>query len=281
MELISIGGLNCYEKCVITIAQQLGLVFALSFSTLWSETDFTYEEKFNLYSSKRIPANLKALGLKIDISSCDSPEQAAKLLDSAKNGAFVIIGMDAFYLPWSPVYHMAHFLHYFFIQKDETQLFTCFDPAYGKSNVRLPRSEIISHAFELRPAEQITETSLQSDARKDAETILQAHPQTRAKILTEMDDGYNPILLGKYIETFINNRYLYRHYLGMTPLTRDMQQLFHDDYFMEWKAIKNGLYKSSLLKKKEKIITEVKARFSCLIDKELEMAKQMTELPHL
>jgi len=276
MEIFFIEGLNCYTSCVISIAKHLGLPYEVSFYNLWSETSFIYDERFNLYYTKRMLENLETLGLKLDKVFCDTPEQVEKTLDSVKNLAFLIIGMDAYYLPWSPIYQLSHDKHYFILQKNNTDSFFCFDPSYGESNIQLPRREILLHAFEINIAEQVPDMSPHMAVKAEAQAIMHMHPNIQEKIFKEIESEKDLALVGRYIGAFIDNRCLYRYYLNKT-ISNKYARLFHDNYLMEWKAVKNGIFKASLLQKNAKIIGEVKSRFSRLIEKEIEMAEQMAE----
>ncbi|MGL5513356.1 MAG: hypothetical protein ACRDBM_09035, partial [Sporomusa sp.] len=73
----------------------------------------------------------------------------------------------------------------------------------------------------------------------------------------------------------INNRYLYRHYLNTAGVFVEMPGVFGDDYLMNWKIVKNGLYKASVIRIREKIMAEIKTRFERLIAEEMELAKKM------
>jgi len=278
MKLISFEGLNCYTSCVISIAKHFGLTYEMSFYNLWSETSFIYDDRFNLYYTKRMLENLETLGLKLDKVFCDTPELVKKTLDSVENSVFLIIGMDAYYLPWSPIYQLSHDSHYFIIQKDGTDSFPCFDPSYGEDNIQLPCGEIMSHAFEINIAEQVIQMSLDANGVTELQEILQMHSNIREKIFTEIEDERDLALTGRYIGAFIDNRCLYRNYLNELPSNGYVQQLFHNDYFMEWKAVKNGLFKASLLRNNAKIVCEVKSRLSRMIDREIDMAEKMAEI---
>ena len=48
-------------------------------------------------------------------------------------GNYIIIGMDACFIPWSPLYKLLHGPHYFIVQKGDAELHDCFDPTYGIS----------------------------------------------------------------------------------------------------------------------------------------------------
>lgn len=281
MNLIHFRGLNCYFNCVVSIAAYLGLNYEDSFATLWSETDFTYDRRHHAYSTKRMLANLEAMGVKLKGLGCDSQKEAEEVLSSCQEGEFIIVGMDAFCIPWSPIYQALHDPHYFFAQKEQPDSFFCFDPTYSKEYMRIMPDDIISHAYDIWRIEKVTEKPPHFGVIEEAQEIICNHPQTQEKLLFEINEcthekQKNAGSLAKYAAALINNRYLYKHYLQSSlPNADKYQQFFDKDFFLRWEAVKNGLYKASLIKNNESVIDEVCKLFNNLIDEEIAIAKQI------
>lgn len=282
MKLIHFQGLNCYFGCVISISAFFGLNYEDLFATLWSETDFTYDHHNHVYSTKRISANLEAMGAKLKDLSCTSEKELEEGLSLCPEGEFIIVGMDAFYIPWSPIYSALRDNHYFFAQREKANSFICFDPTYDKKYMNIMRDDIISHAYDIRLVEKAAQKPLQTGVLQEAQEIICNHPQLKEKLLFEINEcahdekRRNAGLLAKYIAALINNRYLFKHYLQNSPAGSDKyQQFFDKNLFSQWEAVKNGLYKTSLIKNNESVISEVCKAFSILIDEEIAIAKQI------
>lgn len=275
MDLIKFQGLNCYQCCVVSIAHHLGVSYPLAFSTLWSETDFLYEDYFQIYSSKRMVQNLEALGVRILSKPPEPQEQVRTRLSMLPVGALAVAGMDAFAIPWSPIYMLAHENHFFIIQKVADCAFSCFDPSYGEKDARMTCADFLPYIFDLRSADPMEKHPIRTTAIQEAKCVVQAHPGAMHKMVERIQSASAKeefLMVGRYIDAMIINRYLYRHYLDPAPLAGG---LWSDDYFLRWKSVKNGLFKASFIKEKTKIIAEVISRFQDLMNEELEMAAAM------
>jgi len=281
MNLIYFQGLNCYHVCVISLANHFGINYPDAFATLWSETDFRYDSYHQVYLTKRMLTNLEALGARVEALACPAPEDADRALSLFQEGEFMIVGMDAFYIPWDPFYQTFHGPHYFITQYAKTDRFLCFDPTYNKKNEQIDCQEITMHTFEICRMTKAAQKSLKTEAIHEAQEILHTHPNTHSVLLSQIHDCIggerkNMILLAKYIDAMINNRYLYRFFLEDQPLPYDENHLLlKDNFFLEWKAVKNGLYKASIKKNNEDIIHDVSDRFSHLIEKEITMSERI------
>ena len=281
MNPIHFQGMNCYHDCVISIANYFGLNYPASFATLWSETEFDYDPYHETYLTKRMIANLEVLGGKIEKWACHSQEDTDRNISLFHEGAFIIVGIDAFYIPWNQLYHTFHGPHYFIVRNAETDKFFCVDPTYGKKSEQIARREIIAHTYEIVYLNRVAKKPLQIEAIQEAREIVRIHPNTRQTLLSHIHgcingERENIILLAKYIDAMIQNRYLYRFFLENQPMPCDENHLFlNSDFFLKWKAVKNGLYKASVSKRNERIINDVCDHFNHLIDEEIAMAEKI------
>ena len=275
MNLIRFQGLNCYQCCVVSIAHHFGVDYSLAFSTLWSEADFLYEDYYQIYSSKRMVRNLETLGIRILVKHPEPQEQVRAKLNTLPVGALAVVGVDAFAIPWSPIYTLAHEKHFFVIQKEADCAFSCFDPSYGAKDVRMTYADFLPYLFDLRSADPVEKHPMHTTAIQEAKLVVQAHPGAMRRIVERIETSSAKeelLRVGRYIDAMISNRYLYQHYLSPAPLAGG---LWSDDYFLRWKSVKNGLFKASFMKEKTKIITAVISHFQDLMNEELEMAENM------
>lgn len=281
MNLINFQGLNCYYNCILNNSIFLGINYQLSFATLWSETDFTYDQINNAYSTKRMFLNLESLGAKLEFSNCSSSKDAKTSLSLFKAGARIIIGMDAFHIPWTPYYQLLHSSHYFIAQKISESSFICFDPTYNKKNLPISFENIILNAFDICHIYRVPKKPLNFEIIQEAKEIIYKHPKTQTELLIKINEctwqkRKNADLLIKYIDAMINNRYLYKHYIeNLSSSNHDIQQLFNKDFFLQWKAIKNGLYKASLIKDNKGLLNNISNQLNTLINMEIIIAEKI------
>jgi len=281
MNLIHFQGLNCYHDCVISVANHFGVDYSLAFTTLWSETDFSYDSYHKVYLTKRLLTNLEELGVKIEELDCLSQKDTDRIIPQFYEGEFMIIGMDAFYIPWDPFYQKFHGPHYFIAQNVKLGMLLCFDPTYDKKNEQLPRREIIEHAYAICRINRVEKKALRIEAIHEAREIVNTHPDTQSVLLSHIygcigGERENTVLLAKYIDAMINNRFLYRFFLESQQLPDNENHLFlNSDFFLEWKAVKNGLYKASISRSHESIINNVCDHFIHLMDQEIDVAEKI------
>lgn len=281
MNLVDFQGLNCYQNSIISIADYMGINYSKSFSTLWSETDFLYDTNHKIYLSKRIIDNFEKIGIMIELYSINSKEEAIKFLSIIEIKEPFIVGMDTFHIPWTPGYGWTHDVHYFVVQKYTENLFICFDPTYNKKYIEIIKDSIISHISKIYIVRKAKENYYNIDIRDEAKAVVFEHPKIY-KILTQEfykcvnEEHKNALMLAKYIDTMVNNRYLYKYYLENSPIYLNKYNIyFNDDLFLKWKAIKNGLYKAYIIKKNEYIIQETFELFTNLIDDEIFIANKI------
>lgn len=284
MKLVHFQGLNCYQDSIVSIAAFMGVDYKLAFAALWSEIDFEYDSHHNVYLSKRMIDNLEMLGIKVEALRCNSKEEAVETLAIIEDGELFLVEMDTFYIPWTPEYGAAHDNHYFVAQKDNSELFFCFDPTYDKEYVEIAKDEITSHILTACRISQVAEKSFHIDMKHEAKAVMEANPKTHERLLAEFEKcinerNKNTLLLAKYIDTMINNRYLYKYYLENTLIDYDKYRLFFDkDFFLQWTAVKNGLYKAYVIKQNKAILDEISELFTDLMGRELSMAKEIVDL---
>lgn len=255
LNLINFQGLNCYSNCIVTIAAFLGVDYIRAFSSLWSETDFRYDSFRRVFLTRRMPAGLEALGARLDMRLLDrsTPEEAEARLDAVESETLLLVGMDGYYIPWVPLYGLLHGPHYFIAVNTASSELKGFDPTYTLFNQPIPRESLHTHAFDISylcrvPASPFLEES--TPALQEAREILLTHPQLlqnlTAQIRSCADGGHEQaILLAEYVDALISNRYLYRRYLQEQELCEACPLFFRKEFFAQWTAVKNGLYKMS------------------------------------
>ena len=281
MNLIYYRGLNCHLGCVINIADSLGVNYLDAFGTLWSETDFTEDPRFHIYLSQRVFPNLEALGIKREVFNCASEKQAEESFSLIPEGELFVAGMDTSHIPWSFVYQTAHEPHYFYARKEKPDSLFCFDPTYNQICSRLAPGGIIPHAFELNRIHRTAASQLRPATGSEAREILRKHPETQETLRTEMNNCKRvergkimPLI--RRITAMINNRYLFERFLQQYSfMSEHDQRFFGRDFFSRWEAVKNGMYKASILRNNESVIDETCNLFLNLMREETDMAKEM------
>ncbi len=281
MSLIYFQGLNCYSACMVNAAVFTGADYRKVFANLWSETDFTYDQVHHLYLSRRMPKNLASMEVSMEFINCCSEWEIKEKIYKMPMGQLMIVGMDAFFIPWVPFYQTMHSFHYFIARKDSKTLFSCFDPTYDKHDLEITEEHLISYASDICRIDKSVKKPFAADIRQEAQKILDTHPETQEKLLAQiMECSYgkqkNGELLAKYIDALINNRYLYLHYLQTMPLSGEKNdQYFRKEFFHKWAAVKHGLYKASLSKDNQVLIREVYSYCKELITEELSIAREI------
>lgn len=280
MKLINFPGLNCYTNGIVSIINDLGLDYSTVFSSLWSETDFYYQPSREVYLSKRFPDTLPVLGLKFIMQLCESPEVTDERLSELCEGELIILGMDAFYVPWSQFFNTFHGPHFFIARYTNCDNILCYDPTFRKTDVSLTRDDIVSHAYDVSRIISVEKMPSQADALYDANEVLRTHPDTRGMVLSEIDRAENDepsstVLLAKYADALMNNRYLYKHYLEKLPPPYDEKHIhLTKDILSKWGALKTSLYKVAITRNNG-MFNEVRKLFCELVDDEMRAANMM------
>ncbi|SHK05299.1 hypothetical protein [Propionispora hippei] len=285
MSLIFFQGLNCYSSCLVNAAVFTGADYREVFADLWSETDFTYDQVHRLYLSQRLPKNLASMEVSMRFINCCSGWEIKEKVVGMPMGQLLIVGMDAFFIPWVPFYQTMHSFHYFIARKENEMLFSCFDPTYDKQNLEITEEHLIAYASDICRIDKSVKKTFSVDIRQEAQKILETHPETQEKLLAQIMEcshgkQKNGELLAKYIDALSNNRYLYLHYLQTMPLPGEQcDQCFHKEFFRKWAAVKHGLFKASLNMDNQFLICEVCEYFKELIAEEMSIARKLHDLP--
>ena len=229
--------------------------------------------------------NLDAQGAKLTMLDCDSPQQAEDSLSRFDGGEFIIVGMDAFFIPWTPLYGLLHGPHYFMAQNAAAETLNCFDPTYHRSAEQIARRDIIDHAFDITRMERVSENPAHTQASlsvaREAREILHGHPDLRRKLLADIagcsqGNENHAEMLARYVDTMISNRYLYRYYLQNRTSGLDADYLFPDrDFFAGWAAVKNGLYRVSVSSGNRTVLADVRTQLGALLDWETALAERI------
>lgn len=283
MKLISFNGLNCYHRCIITIAHFWDVPYRKALATLWSETDFSCDLFNQVCVSRRLLTNLAALGMVVKERDFSTPKETEASLRSVPAGTWLILGSDAFYLPWSLFYQKICCNHYFIAYKENAEMLSCFDPTENKENISVALSEIAAHAFQVVQPIRVGTSSFDVDDIAELKKVRDEHPLTEKRILHQMtfwmqekqDASLMPI---KWVDAMVNNRHLYGYYCQNVLFPDKEEQPFFDkSFFLRWAAIKNGLLKGMLRVNNQQVIPEVCNQFQSLMKHEIWMADRMIE----
>lgn len=283
MDMIQFIGLNCYHGCIINAANFLQVDYLPSFSTLWSETDFSYDAIFHMYLTKRMLINLENLGIKLQKLPCTSPKENVNSFNSIKTESWFMGGIDAFHLPWNEYYQTLNGYHYFLGQKKSDGLLYCFDPMYNKGNIYIKSKDIMPYVFDILSINtchnNFTGTSVLQEAHNFLEIGDGVYNNLVSKISKCTNKNRNDAnQLAIYIDGMTTNRYLYRHYLQ--SLSEDCSiivESFSDDIILQWISVKNGLLKASLISDNEDILEEICIKLAKLFNAEICAAKQFLQ----
>ncbi len=263
MGLIYFQGLNCYSSSIINAAIFNGVDYRSAFSNLWSETYFTYDQVHHIFLSTRMSANLEELGIRQKFLNCCSVEAVKRNLSQLSIEQWLVVGMDAFYIPWTPFFNILHSYHYFIAQKRKSTTFFCYDPTYDIKDLTLNEEYMISHITDICQINKYPGKQLHRSVLQETREILYSHPITRDKLISQIeectcDNRKRGELLAKYIDALINNRYLYVHYLNnLSACSSKYNLYFSEDFFHRWLTVKYGLFKSSLRQNNQDIINEI------------------------
>lgn len=281
MESIFFGGLNCYLSCIINTASFLGVNYHAALSTLWSETDFTYDKKNNRYNTKRLISNLETLGAKTETISLTCQREAEMNLSQIAIGEWVILGIDAFHISFNQFYHTLHCIHYFMAQKESNTLYSYFDPFCDVKDKKIEHKELIPYVFAILKMHKGTTAVLDTSLVTEASEIKRILPNVQIALLDKIDECTSEKkkeagAIAAYVDTLLNNRYLYSNYLSHDPNTKVTHPLFYEEnYFKQWIGVKNGLYKASLVNDNEKLMSELRKSICDLCYKEIDMAEKI------
>lgn len=284
MNLIHFQGLNCYHDCLITLANFFGLDYISAFSHLWAEGNLRYDPICQVFLSRRLPETLESMGMVLAPPCVTKEEREIAWMNTPSSG-YIIAGMDACQIPWTPLYQLLHGPHYFIVQKKPADPQLCFDPTYGFHDQTLTAQELAVHAFALIPIHTVeisTPYREESEALlTQAQEVVKVHSKTSRHFLAQanaciQEPGENALLPAKFADALLTGRYLYRHFLEQRKIPVESASLFfRKSYYEDWLAVKNGFYKAALLKGNRTPFDEACSRFVDLLDQETAFARQV------
>ena len=282
MNLISAKGLNCYYSCIASIADYFGIDYRAGCGTLWSENELIYNRKHQIYAPTRFIRDLEILGVKLIHLNADSYQKSAEsiaVIGSAPD--VVLVGMDAFHLPWSAVYQLRRGQHYFFGLKADGNRLICFDPLYQSKYVSLPYEYIAEHAFDILCVQKSNPQPLAVDIPQEAEAVLRQHPFLLADLIKQVQslEGKSVeegVMLAKYTEALRDNRLMFQEFLKTQVPFQKESSLFTHALFAKWTAVKNGLYKMAITSNYSETASSVCELLKELIAEETSIARLLT-----
>lgn len=285
MNLIHFQGLNCYHGCMVTLADAFGLDYTKAFSRLWSEGRLRYDPICGVFLSQRLQDGLEALGMTLAQPRITTGERETEWA-GIPAGHYAIIGMDARFIPWSPLYQLLHGPHYFIVQKGEGKSHNCFDPTYGVNGRRLTTQELLADAFALIAVQTSGAAIPLADDAPDpllvqAQDVLKTHPETLRHFLRQAGvwiqrSEKTALLPAKYVDALLSGRYLYRYFLnGRSKAEKRAPLLFSRQYYDEWLTAKNGFYKAALTRHSGSAFHEACRLLTALFEQERELALQI------
>ncbi|MDR1464905.1 MAG: hypothetical protein LBJ11_06370 [Oscillospiraceae bacterium] len=272
MRLIHFEGLNCYYNSIVSIAQAMGADVVSAFGTLWSEADFLYDPFRNAFSSRRFLENLAFLGVRLETLPSAAPEERARSLARLEESAFLVVGMDAFFLPWSPRAGLFHGSHYFAAVNAAPEWLLCYDPTYGKADERFPAAAAVDYANDLILVSQCPATGAPAEPFADIQAAARESPALRQRLLgwCEKSDRKEIEKAARYVDCLISNRLLYRHCLARRVPALIRGSPLEDEALCErWNAVKNGFLKASLTWDFASVLREVREQITLLTELEL------------
>lgn len=285
MKLIHLQGLNCYHDCMITLANAFGINYTLAFSRLWSEGELHYAPISSVFLSRRLEEALENMGMKLSTPQTTKNEREISWADTWA-GNYVIVGMDAYLIPWCPIHQLLHGPHYFIVKKGRAELHDCFDPTYGITGKRLAAQDLVSNAYHLISVEMDTSAllpidNISSPLLAQSQEVLTTHPETLLYFLEHagiwMKGTEKTVLLpAKYIDGLLTGRYLYKHFLEEQGNAKEKAAMFFSrQYYDQWLTVKNGFYKAALTRQDSAAFNEAFHLLTDLFEQEMELARQI------
>lgn len=270
---------------MITLANALGVNYTLAFSRLWSEGKLHYAPVCRVFLSQRLQETLENMGMKLSTSRITKKERETGWADTLA-GNYVIVGMDAYLIPWCPIYQLLHGPHYFIVKKGRAELQDCFDPTYGIIGKNLAAQDLISNAYDLITVKIDTSALLPADnisspLLAQSQEVLAAHPETLHYFFEQAGiwmngTEKNALLPAKYIDGLLNGRYLYKHFLeGQGAVKEKAAMFFSRQYYDQWLAVKHGFYKAALARQDSAAFHEACRLLTDLFEQEMELARQL------
>lgn len=285
MRLIHFQGLNCYHDCMITLANSFGVSYTLAFSRLWSEGKLCYDPICNVFLSQRLQEALENRGMKLSTPWITKKERETGWAETL-TGNYVIVGMDAYLIPWCPIYQLLHGPHYFIVQKGRAELHDCFDPTYGITDEKLAAQDLVANACDLISVKTDNSAILPIDNMfspllAQSQEVLATHPDTLHYFLEQAgiwmkETEKTALLPAKYIDGLLTGRYSYKHFLEKQDTAKEKAAMFFSrQYYDQWLAVKHGLYKAALTRQDNIAFNEACRLLTDLFEQEMELARQI------
>ncbi|MDR0396964.1 MAG: hypothetical protein LBH66_06645 [Oscillospiraceae bacterium] len=280
VNLISFDGLNCYYDAVMSAAGTLGADYVAAFHNLWAETRFRYDPFRRRFVSRFMMANLDAMGYHLEKLDCKGPQGVERRLSMLSGGELLVVGMDAYYVPWNPFFGLIFGPHYFVVEYTRDDPLAAYDSTYGYSGEPIPRSLLIDRACHLNVMRRCERTGLNIDSSAAIKSVagsIPVHLEIMSKWLDRIQAGWqqgaDPASL--YVECMICNRKLFRRYLEQRePGVLSNMPVLDDNQFQQWIAVKNGLKKTSIGRVSFRLMNEIRQTLTGLMDQELRAARE-------
>lgn len=283
MKLLNIEGMNCFTASLINLATCWGADYGQIFCGLWSENNFSYNPVWEVYNSKKLITNLENCGIKLSNLDLQNKYQLQQNLLQLEVDTFLVMGMDAFDVPWSPIYKLMHNPHYFVAHKTDGCTLTCYDPTYETQGMPLTVHHAALHAFDLICTSKTVQNTKPPSIFAEAYEYLATLPALKRKMKNMLCDktATGKALFSnwaKYANCHMNNRYLFKYYLQqISPKILIDQTFLSLGFFSRWAAFKNGLYKAALVKDNTSLLIELEEMLNNLLNEEIIFANTVIE----
>ena len=285
MKLICFQGLNCYHACIITLAHHAGYPYEQSFSRLWSEGNPRFDPIGRVFLTRRMPQALESMGMYLEEPAVTLPGRRHSWSEVSEN-AFALVGMDAFQVPWTPLFGLQHGPHYYIAQKKNGDAQFCIDPTYGIENQTLSSAQLYEKSYAMIPV-YITDKPAgfpenPASAAAQAHEVLQSHPKTLKFFISQAEkwireDPETALHPAKFTDALLTGRRLYRRFLEKNAVLEQASLFESREYFAAWQAVKNGFYKAALRLREPEVFEEACRNFSALLKQEMDFAAGILE----
>lgn len=127
--------MTCLQTAFDVVCEKYAICSLLMFAWGWSfEYDSLEENIFNRLKFRfSMDTNLYMemfMGMHVDYYMDKIENVYSHIVKNVKEKKELIIGVDAYYCPWNPVYYSEHIEHYFYVSDydEERKIFFCIDP---------------------------------------------------------------------------------------------------------------------------------------------------------
>lgn len=132
-------------------------------------------------SDPKDASGAESMGMYLEEPAVTLPGRRHSWSEVSEN-AFALVGMDAFQVPWTPLFGLQHGPHYFIAQKKNGDAQFCIDPTYGIENQTLSSAQLYEKSYAMIPV-YITDKPAgfpenPASAAAQAHEVLQSHPKT-------------------------------------------------------------------------------------------------------